>query len=143
MAQLKVSIKEELNLLGVDRGSSTVLDRTVSQVDNRVAKVNATESDILKFGSSVASGQMVAANVEYLRITSVSAGASLVNLRILGDGKEYFVQIAGGESFILFNADAMDANDTGSEVIDLTDIQEIKAVTSTGTVTIEIFVAST
>jgi len=141
MATLKVTISEELTIEGVERGSSRVHDITsVTQVDNRIVSVTTTESDVVKFGSAVASGTFVASTVKYLRITHTGSNGNL-NLRVLGSGEEYFVQLSGGDSFVLNNAQ-MDANATGSQVIGLADISEIKAVASTGTIVAEIFVAS-
>ena len=141
MATLKVTISEELTIEGVERGSSRVHDiLSVTQVDNRIVSVTTTESDVVKFGSAVASGTFVASTVKYLRITHTGSNGNL-NLRVLGSGEEYFVQLSGGDSFVLNNAQ-MDANATGSQVIGLADISEIKAVASTGTIVAEIFVAS-
>lgn len=141
MATLKVTINEELTIEGVDRGSSRVHDvLSVTQVDNRIVSVTTTEADVVKFGSAVASGQFVASTVKYLRITHTGSTGNL-NLRVLGSSEEYFVQLSGGDSFILNNAQ-MDANATGSQAIGLANISEIKAVASTGTIVAEIFVAS-
>lgn len=141
MATLKVTISEELTIEGVERGSSRVHDiLSVTQVDNRIVSVTTTESDVVKFGSAVASGTFVASTVKYLRITHTGSSGNL-NLRVLGSGEEYFVQLSGGDSFVLNNAQ-MDANATGSQAIGLADISEIKAVASTGTIVAEIFVAS-
>ena len=141
MATLKVTINEELTIEGVDRGSSRVHDvLSVTQVDNRIVSVTTTEADVVKFGSAVASGTFVASTVKYLRISHTGSSGSL-NLRILGSGEEYFVQLSAGDSFVLNNAQ-MDANATGSQAIGLADISEIKAVASTSTIVAEIYVAS-
>ena len=141
MATLKVTITEELSIGGIDRGSTRVHDVTsVTQVDNRIVTVTTTESDVVKFGSAVASGTFVASTVKYLRISHTGTSGSL-NLRILGSGEEYFVQLSAGDSFVLNNAQ-MDANATGSQAIGLADISEIKAVASTSTIIAEIYVAS-
>lgn len=141
MATLKVTITEELSIGGIDRGSTRVHDVTsVTQVDNRIVTVTTTESDVVKFGSAVASGTFVASTVKYLRISHTGSSGNL-NLRILGSGEEYFVQLSAGDSFVLNNAQ-MDANATGSQAIGLADISEIKAVASTSTIVAEIYVAS-
>ena len=141
MATLKVTITEELSIGGIDRGSTRVHDVTsVTQVDNRIVTVTTTESDVVKFGSAVASGTFVASTVKYLRISHTGSSGNL-NLRILGSGEEYFVQLSAGDSFVLNNAQ-MDANATGSQAIGLADISEIKAVASSSTIVAEIYVAS-
>ena len=141
MATLKVTITEEISIDGVERGSSTNLDiASVTQVDNRIVTVTNTEADIVKFGSAIASGTFVAASVKYLRITN-TATSGIVNLRILGTNEEYFVKLTAGNSFILNNT-SMDANDSGSQSMTLANIEEIKAITSSGTVATEIIVVS-
>jgi|TARA_R100000479_G_C6332300_1_gene181933 hypothetical protein len=141
MATLKVTIKEELSIGGVDRGSSRVHDvLSVTQVDNRIVTVTTAESDLVKFGSAVASGTFVAASVKYLRISHTGTTGT-INLRVLGSGEEYFVQISAGNSFILNNA-KMDANATGSQSVNLANISEIKAVASSSSIVAEVFVAS-
>ena len=64
-----------------------------------------------------------------------------MNLRILGTNEEYFVKLTAGNSFILNNT-SMDANDSGSQSMTLANIEEIKAITSSGTVATEIIVVS-
>jgi len=141
MATLKVTINEELNIGGVDRGSSRVLDvASVSQVDNRIVTVTNSEADLVKFGSAVASGTFVAASVKYLRITHAGT-ANTLTLRVLGSSEEYFVKLTAGQSFVLNNA-SMDANATGGEALGLANIAEIKAVASASTIVTEVFVAS-
>tara|TARA_R100001440_G_scaffold61794_1_gene81742 strand:- start:951 stop:1376 length:426 start_codon:yes stop_codon:yes gene_type:complete len=141
MATLKVTITEEISIDGVERGSSTNLDiASVTQVDNRIVTVTNTEADIVKFGSAIASGTFVASSVKYLRITN-TATSGIVNLRILGTNEEYFVKLTAGNSFILNNT-SMDANDSGSQSMTLANIEEIKAITSSGTVATEIIVVS-
>ena len=141
MATLKVTIKEELTLEGISRGSERIHDiESVTQVNNRLVTVTTSEADILKFGSAVASGTFVASSVKYLRVTHTGSGGDLT-LRVLGTSEEYFVKLSGGDSFILNNA-SMDANDAGSQSVGLANIAEIKAVASTGTIVVETYVAS-
>jgi hypothetical protein len=113
---------------------------SVTQVDNRIVTVTTAESDLVKFGSAVASGTFVAASVKYLRISHTGTTGT-INLRVLGSGEEYFVQISAGNSFILNNA-KMDANATGSQSVNLANISEIKAVASSSSIVAEVFVAS-
>ena len=141
MATLKVTISEELTLEGISRGSSRVHDiESVTQTDNRIVTVTTTESDLVKFGSAVASGTFVASTVKYLRISHTGTSGDLT-LRVLGTSEEYFVKLSAGDSFILNNA-SMDANAAGDEAVSLANIAEIKAVASTGTIVSEVFVAA-
>lgn len=141
MATLKVTISEQLTLEGVDRSSSRVHDvESVTQVDNRIVTVTTAEADLVKFDTAVASGTYVASTVKYLRISHTGDSGHLT-LRILGTSEEYAVKVEAGDSFILNNAQ-MDANATGSEVLSLANIAEIKAVASASTIVTEIFIAS-
>jgi hypothetical protein len=141
MATLKVTISEELTLEGVSRGSSRVHDiESVTQTDNRIVTVTTSEADLVKFGSTVASGTFVASTVKYLRISHTGTSGDLT-LRVLGTSEEYFVKLSAGDSFILNNA-SMDANAAGDEAVSLANIAEIKAVASTGTIVSEVFVAA-
>ena len=141
MATLKVTISEELTINGAERGSTRVHDVTsVTQVDSRIVTVTTSESDLVRFGTEIASGQFVAGTVKYLRISNTGTGGYLT-LRVAGTGEEYFVKVEAGDSFILNNA-VMDADESDSAAVSFSDIVEIKAAASTGTVVTEIFVAS-
>jgi len=141
MANLTVTIKEEVSLNGKEYGGSNTLDLTVTEVDTRIVTITNTEQTILLFAAAVAAGTFKDAQLEYLRITNLHASAT-VDLRISDSAQEYFVRIVAGGSFIL-TEDQLDADNTGSaETMSLAQIDSIKAISSTSTSDIEIFAAS-
>lgn len=141
MANLTVTIKEEVSLNGKEYGGSNTLDVTVTEVDTRIVTITNTEQTILLFAAAVAAGTFKDAQLEYLRITNLHASAT-VDLRISDSAQEYFVRIVAGGSFIL-TEDQLDADNTGSaETMSLAQIDSIKAISSTSTSDIEIFAAS-
>jgi hypothetical protein len=141
MANLTVTIKEELSLNGKEYGGSNSLDLTVTEVDSRIIAITNTEQTVLLFAAAVAAGTFKDNELEYLRITNLSLTAT-VDLRISDAAQEYFVRIVAGGSFIL-TEDKLDADNTGSaEVMSLSQIDSIKATSSVVASDIEIFSAS-
>ena len=141
MANLTVTIKEELSLNGKEYGGSNTLDLTVTEVDSRVVTITSTEQTVLLFASAVAAGTFKDAQLEYLRITHLGESGT-VDLRISDSAQEYFVRLVAGGSFIL-TEDQLDADATGSaEAMSLSQIDSIKAVSSIASTDIEIFSAS-
>ena len=137
MATLNVTITEEMTLNGKDQGNTNTLSiSSVTAVINRIMTIDSTEEDILNFQAArEAAGAIEDETLQYLRITHIGA-ANTVNLRIqsTGDTKEYIVQLAAGESFMLFNDNAMDVNAGGDidSVADLSQLDTIKALCSSG-----------
>ena len=141
MANLTVTIKEELSLNGKEYGGSNSLDLTVTEVDSRIITITSIEQTVLLFAAAVAAGTFKDAQLEYLRITNLHTTAT-VDLRISDAAQEYFVRIVAGGSFIL-TEDQLDADNTGSaETMALAQIDSIKATSSVGASDIEIFSAS-
>ena len=137
MATLNVTITEEMTLNGKDQGNTNTLSiPSVTAVINRIMTIDNTEEDILNFQNDrEAAGAIEDTTLQYLRITHISS-ANTVNLRIqsTGDTKEYIVQLAAGESFMLFNDNKMDVN-TGGDIdseADLSQLDTIKALCSSG-----------
>ena len=137
MATLNVTITEEMTLNGKDQGNTNTLSiSSVTAVINRIMTIDNTEEDILNFQAArEAAGAIEDGTLQYLRLTHIGA-ANTVNLRIqsTGDTKEYIVQLAAGESFMLFNDNAMDVNAGGDidSVADLSQLDTIKALCSSG-----------
>tara|TARA_R100000541_G_scaffold54028_1_gene62377 strand:+ start:1086 stop:1511 length:426 start_codon:yes stop_codon:yes gene_type:complete len=141
MANLTVTIKEEVSLNGKEYGGVNSLNLTVTEVDTRIVTITNTEQTIFLFAAAVAAGTFKDAQLEYLRITNLHASAT-VDLRISDSAQEYFVRIVAGGSFIL-TEDQLDADNTGdAETMSLAQIDSIKAISSTSTSDIEIFAAS-
>jgi len=137
MATLNVTITEEMTLNGKDQGNTNTLSiPSVTAVINRIMTIDNTEEDILNFQDDrEAAGAIEDTTLQYLRITHISS-ANTVNLRVQStdDAKEYIVQLAAGESFMLFNDNAMDVN-TGGDIdsgASLSQLDTIKALCSSG-----------
>jgi hypothetical protein len=149
MATMTVTIQEELTINGKDRGNKNQLSiSSVSEVFTRVLTVGNTEQNILEFQATNPSGGAIAdTTLQYLRITNLAA-SNTVDLRIqdTANTKEYFVQLGGSESYILFN-DKMDCDSAAVDTtISLSQIDFISAdATGTGgeTADVEIFAVAT
>ena len=148
MATLKVTIQEEITINGKDRGNKNTVEITsVSEVFNRVFTVTNTEQNILDFAANASGGALEDTTMQYLRVTNLDS-TNEVDLRIqdTANTKEYFVQIAPSESFVLFN-DKMDCDSTAVDTgISLSQIDFISADapgTSGETADIEIFAVAT
>jgi len=148
MATLKVTIQEEITINGKDRGNkNTVEINSVSEVFNRVFTITNTEQNILDFAANASGGALEDTTMQYLRVTNLDSTYE-VDLRIqdTANTKEYFVQIAPSESFVLFN-DKMDCDSTAVDTgISLSQIDFISAdAPGTGgeTADIEIFAVAT
>ena len=149
MATLNVTITEEMTLNGKDQGNTNTLSiSSVTAVINRIMTIDNTEEDILNFQAArEAAGAIEDGTLQYLRLTHIGA-ANTVNLRIqsTGDTKEYIVQLAAGESFMLFNDNAMDVNAGGDidSSASLSQLDTIKALCSSGDgAELELFAAAT
>lgn len=149
MATLNVTITEEMTLNGKDQGNTNTLSiPSVTAVINRIMTIDDTEEDILNFQAArEAAGAIEDGTLQYLRITHISA-ANTVNLRVqsTGDTKEYIVQLAAGESFMLFNDNAMDVN-TGGDIDSLADLSQLDTIkalcNSVGGAELELFAVAT
>ena len=149
MPTLTVTLKEELNLNGLERGNETVLTvDSIEQVINRVVRVTATEEDLLNIQASRPdAGSLQVDKLKYLRITNISDSGT-VDLRFTATSaiEEYIVQIGAGESYVLFNneMDVKRHTSGGSselgDAASFTNFDTLKAKGSTN-VAVELFAA--
>ena len=142
MATLTVSISESVTLNGKERGSVNTTDITgVTLVNDRIVSVGTAEQSLLLFDTAAAAGQFADSTVDYLRITNLDS-TNFVVLRMTAGGDEYFVKIAAGDSFVLFET-VMDADSaSGVATMSLANIDSIKAKADTAACDVEIFVAA-
>ena len=142
MPTLNVTITEEIDINGSNRGSTNVY--TIQNVDlvlYQNMSVPNSETNLISFDAAIAGPYVAPGNVEYLRITSSSG---TVDLRIRGTNEEYFVRIGIGESFILNNS-SIDANaSTTTQNVSLGSISYIsgKGTSAQAPSTVEIFAAA-
>ena len=153
MSILRVTIKEELTINGVERNSEFTRTLTnITESSSRMVEIGTSEVEILWFGSTVGAGRHVASDVQYLRITHIepsTPGTNTIELRISSraDDKEYFVVLEEGASFLLSNVeiDAVSTDSTGSPAIggvfSTSDIDYILAKGSTTGLDLNIVVA--
>ena len=118
MPTITVTIKEELNLNGIERGNETVLTvDPIEQVINRVVRVTTTEEDLLNIQANRPdAGSLQVDKLKYLRITNI-ADSGTVDLRFTATSavEEYLVQLGAGQTYVLFNNE-MDVKRYTSEV---------------------------
>lgn len=150
MPTLTVTLKEELNLNGLERGNETVLTvDSIEQVINRVVRVTATEEDLLNIQASRPdAGSLQVDKLKYLRITNIETSGT-VDLRFTATSavEEYLVQLGAGESYILFNNE-MDvkrypqssSSDELGDAVGFTNFDTLKAKGSTN-IAVELFAA--
>jgi hypothetical protein len=147
MATLTVTLKEDVLINGVHRGSENVTDITnITETYSRVLDIgNASDIEVLKFGSADGAGTISRTKLKYMRFTNLSTtAANTITLSFEDtDVDQYFVKLSAGQSFILTNTD-IEANDASTSIaigalsgaIDL-----ITAKAAAGTPQLEVFAA--
>ena len=149
---LKVTLREDIKLNGVDQGGVTTLSiGSINEISKRIVTVTTTEAAIATFSSAVASaGHYVAADVRYIRFTNLD-DTNFITLTFRNqDNDEVAIKLDAEQSFIwngdnsngmtaVFNAtedaDAASSTNFGS----LTNIQ---ADADTASCDLEMFIAS-
>jgi hypothetical protein len=140
---LTVTISESLVLNSQPINSENQLTiASIGQVDKRIVNIPiATEVTVLAFGTAVAAGTVIRANVKYIRITNKDA-TNFVRIRVKKTGAETFdIKINAGQSFILSNA-SESVSATAAAFSAFVDADSINAQADTAAVDIEMFVAS-
>ena len=147
MATLTVTVKEDVLINGVHRGSENVTDITnITETYSRVLDIgNASDTEVLKFGSADGAGTISRTKLKYMRFTNLSTtAANTITLSFEDtDVDQYFVKLSAGQSFILTNTD-IEANDASTSIaigafsgnIDL-----VMAKAAAGTPQLEVFAA--
>ena len=149
---LKVTIREDIKLNGVDQGGVTTLSiGSINEISKRIVTITTAESTIATFSAAVASaGHYVAADVRYARFTNKD-DTNFITLTFRNqDNDEAAIKLDYGQSFIwngdnsngmtsVFNAtqDADAASDTA-----FGSLTNIQADANTGSCDLEMFIAS-
>ena len=154
-ATLTVTITEAITLNGYDRGSSNSLTvASVLNVDMRTHTISTTEEDLLKVGVTASSGQYAKGSVRYCRITNKDdTNHCILVMKNTGNSSanEIAVSLDTGQSFLVpvdssGGTDATLQSSTSALSVaggmTLDDLISITAVASTGTVMLEVLVAS-
>jgi len=140
---LTVTISEAINLNNQSINSENQLViPSIGQIDKRIVSIpTASEVTILNFGTTVAAGTVVRANVKYIRITNKDS-TNYVRIRVKKTGADTFdVKVDAGQSFIMSNAKESVSATAGSFSA-FVDADSINGQADTAAVDIEIFVAS-
>jgi hypothetical protein len=149
MADLKVTIKESINLNNTSYGSTrTATYKSITDVYKRTltalpAVINLYTTDVSQTEGSVLDKD----SIKYVRISNLESSEA-INVRLTqSEADVTWLQVAAGDSLILgTHSDAMDAAAVGIAigVISLGDITKVDASANTAATTarIEIFVAS-
>jgi len=150
MATLTVTVKEELELNGRDRGSEMIKDITgITETFHRILDVGtASDQTLLQLSataSQAAGGTLYSTNLKYLRITNLDLTNSVAVTVQNDTTEEYMVKLESQESYFLFNPD-IDANASGDGSAasgSLTKIDKILGIASSASCQVEVFAALT
>lgn len=156
MATLTTTIKEELTLNGIERGSTNTLSITsVSEVFQRMVTCPANQdTTIASFKAAVntSDGSLDLDDVKYIRVTNLDSTNSIVlSLQISAAENgtadaSTSILLAAGRSFIMGSPhDGIATDDDGTTVItdsNLNDLESLIVDPMTNSVTVELFIAS-
>jgi hypothetical protein len=140
---LTITISEAINLNNQPINSENQLTiASIGQVDKRIVNIpTASEVTVLNFGTAVAAGTVIRANVKYIRITNKDA-TNYVRIRVKKTGADTFdVKVDAGQSFIMSNG-SESVSATAGAFSAFVDADSINAQANTAAVDIELFVAS-
>jgi|TARA_R100000482_G_C5094123_1_gene132334 hypothetical protein len=156
MATLTTTIKEELTLNGIERGSTNTLSITgVSEVMQRMVTCPANnDTTIASFKAAVntSDGALELASAKYIRVTNLDSSNSItLSLQISSAENgtadaSTSILLAAGRSFIMGTPhDGIATDDDGTTVItdsNLNDLESLIVDPMTNSVTVELFIAS-
>lgn len=140
---LTVTISEAITINGDSLNSDNQLVLSnIGQVSKRIVAIpTASEVTVVAFGSTVAAGTLVAANLKYIRITNKD-DTNFVRIRGTKSGSQTFdIKLEAGKSFMMGNVKES-VSATAVAFSAFVDMDSINAQADTGAVNIEIFSAS-
>ena len=161
MANLKVTIREELTLNGYDQGAKNTL--TISDVDEvfkRIVTCPANnETTVARFRSSVGNASGTATfdsaldvqDVKYVRVTNLDDSNSLtLSLQVevgeddSGADTSASVLVEAGKSFVMGSPhDGISLSDANANLVtDLVDLDSLVVQPGSNSVNVEVYVAS-
>jgi len=142
-ATATVTITESITLNGVDQGGTNTLTiANVNESDRRIATaLSSGEQTIATFGTAVASGQYIRANVRYFRITNLD-DTNFMRVRVKKNSAESAdFKVLAGSSFILTSG-SMDVDGSAGSFSAFVDIDTVSVEANTANVDVEICVLS-
>ena len=149
-ATLTVTLKESIELNGVEQGATTTKTiASVNEVSKRIVTVTTTEAEVIAFhASAISSGTFIEGDVRYIRFTNLD-DTNHVTLPFKNENDDEFaVKLDAGHSFIFPGdnsggvVDTMDAIDGTGLTYSLGDLVNVTADADTASCDVEIFVAS-
>ena len=141
---LKITVKEEITLNGKKHEyKQEQLVSDVNMISQRIVRVPTSLKTILSFGSDIAAGTYVAADVKYIRITNLDNENYLtIGLLDTTSNESAYLKLEKGETIILHNT-KLETNVNGAVwSTAFEDIETINAQANTAAVDLEVFVAS-
>ena len=160
MANLKVTIREELTLNGYDQGATNTLTISgINELSKRIVTATTTEAGLLGFLSALSSVGVTAnkvgylagilddGDVRYIRITNLD-GSNHITLTFRDeDNTEFRMKVDAGHSFIYPGDNSGGLVDTmkaaGSALASgLADLVDITVDADTASCDVEVYVAS-
>ena len=160
MANLKVTIREELTLNGYDQGATNTLTISgINELSKRIVTATTTEAGLLGFLSALSSVGVTAnkvgylagilddGDVKYIRITNLD-GSNHITLTFRDeDNTEFRMKVDAGHSFIYPGDNSGGVVDTmkaaGSALLGgLSDLVDITVAADTADCDVEVYVAT-
>ena len=140
---LKVIIQENINLGGIERGSSHTLSiADINEVDNRiVTALSSSEQSIFKLSNTVSAGTFITSSLKYARITNKDNSYPM-RLRVSSSKELADFSIAAGGSFILTTSKISGSLVGSSNYQSYSDITGVYVQGSGSNVDVEYFIAS-
>ena len=160
MADLKVTIREELALNGYDQGATNILTITsINELSKRIVTATTTEAGLLGFLSALSNVGVTAnkvgylagilddGDVRYIRITNLDDSNHITLTFRDEDNTEYRMKVDAGHSFIYPGDNSGGLVDTmkaaGSALASgLSDLVDITVDADTADCDVEVYVAS-
>ena len=161
MANLKVTIREELTLNGYDQGAKNILSISdIDEVFKRIVTCPANnETTIARFRSSVGNASGTATfdsaldvqDVKYVRVTNLDGSNSLtLSLQVevgeddSGADTSASVLVEAGKSFVMGSPhDGISLSDANANLVtDLVDLDSLVVQPGSNSVNVEVYVAS-
>ena len=147
-AKLTVYIKEDLELNATAYGSNVkFVISDINEASQRIVTVPTFQTDILLLSSSNGAGTFASSSLKYARLTNLD-NANFVRLTFTsgsnasGGTNQYEVQLDPKRSFVFTN-DKYSGSASGRTFDSFASFTNLKAVAATGSVDMEIFVATT
>jgi hypothetical protein len=140
---LTVTISEQIVLNNQQINSENqVTVPNINEIGKRIVSIPFdSQVTILNFGTAVAAGTYINANVKYIRITNKD-NSNFVRIRVIKTaGQTFDVKVEPGQSFIMSNVKES-ANIGGSAFSAFVDADSISGQADTAAVDIEYFIAS-